>query len=191
MRIAATVLLVTLSTTLAGASVETPPPAACQPPCTETVFTVERTKNANELVYSANLTPDGFHRLVPLYVYWLMKAKGGKREELTNVERDKAYGLKFAGIDAQEVRFSVKALEGVPFRARETTGDDGARVTAYATVEGEEMAVQRVFITTKEGGLFPKVLYIDFFGTSAATHEPVVHRFVPKGAATASASAAR
>ena len=74
------------------------------------------------------------------------------------------------------------SLEGVPFRAVVSNGEEGSRVTAYANVEGEEMAVEHVFITTKGGGLVPKVLSIEFAGTSPTTHEPVVHRIVPKGA---------
>ncbi len=179
-------LLLVLALTPAGAiaSGEPPPdpvPGPCHPPCAQPVFLVRRSLNQNELVYEANLTTEGFHARVPLQVYWVMKTRGGAREELTNLERTRAYGIKFLEIGAHEVRFSVKALQGIVFRAEEIETEAGARVHAFVTLDGEEMAVESVFIST-EGGLIPKVHHIDFSGTSTSTLAPVAHRVVPKGA---------
>lgn len=160
-----------------------PDPVAgpCHPPCSQPVFVVTRSLNQNELVYQANLTPDGFHPRVPFQVYWIMKTRGGTREELTNLERNRAYGIRFLETGAHEVRFSVKALEGVVFRADEVETPAGTLVRVFTTLDGDEIAVERIFLTT-EGSLMPKVHHIDFSGTSTASHEPVVHRYVPKGA---------
>lgn len=179
-------LLLVLSALAAGAraSGEEPPepvPGPCHPPCSQPVFVVTRSLNQNELVYQANLTPDGFHPRVPFQVYWIMRTRGGTREELTNLERNKAYGIKFLETGAREVRFSVKALEGVVFRADQVETPSGALVRVFTTLDGDEIAVERIFLTT-EGSLMPKVHHIDFSGTSTTSHEPVVHRFVPPGA---------
>jgi hypothetical protein len=51
------------------------------------LFTIERSKNANLVVYDARLTDSG--ELDPksaVVVYWLLKAQDGRREELNRVE---------------------------------------------------------------------------------------------------------
>ncbi|MEO6325533.1 MAG: DUF4833 domain-containing protein [Thermoanaerobaculia bacterium] len=157
-------------------------PPECKPPCAQPLFVVQRSLNANELVYQANLLAEGFHPRVPLNVYWLMKAKDGAREELTNMERNRAYGIKFLSITPREVRFTVKALEGVLFRAVLDPAEDGSQVRVIARVSGEEMTVEHVFIATKGVGLMPRVISIEFTGMSPSSHARVVHRILPGGA---------
>lgn len=197
-------LLVAMARLGLPASDDVPFPGPCHPPCAQPVFVVTRSLNANELVYQANLTPEGFHPRVPVQVYWVMKAKAGEREELTNLERNRAYGLQFLEIGPHQVRFTVKALEGVVFRATATETPEGVKVRTHATFDGEEMPVDRVFISST-GSLIPKVRHIDFSGRldppeHAAAEAPpgngappngspgpetVVHRYVPKNASRA------
>ncbi len=175
-RKAALLCLLALGRTLAAES-----PAGCLAPCTQRLFSVQRSTNANELVYEAHLMASGFDLKAPLHVSWIMRTSGGGREELTHPERTRAYGISLLTVEPREVRFGVKALPSVVFRAEAVTGDDGQHAKVYARVDGEEMAVEHVFIATEEGGLIPKVLSITFSGTSATTHEPVERRVTPKG----------
>ncbi len=156
-------------------------PAGCRAPCTQPLFSVRRSTNANELVYEGHLTGSGFDLEAPLGVSWVMHARGGGREGLTNMERKKAYGISLLKVDPREARFEIKALPSVVFRVEAVSGDDGQHARAYARVNGEEMAVERIFIAMKARTLFPKVLSITFSGTSVTTHEPVERRVNAKG----------
>src|SRR5688572_642291 len=64
------------------------------------LFFIERNKNANIVVYEANLAADGlFDAKNPVHAYWLMKAEKGQREELNKIEREMAYGYSVRVVD--------------------------------------------------------------------------------------------
>src|SRR5579871_1079208 len=58
------------------------------------LFVIERSTNANVVHYDARLTPAGeLDASRPIDAYWVMQAADGRREELTSLERSKAYGF--------------------------------------------------------------------------------------------------
>jgi hypothetical protein len=66
-------------------------------PCPEHLFVIERSKNANIVVYDANRGPSGdLSATEPIVAYWLLNGENGKREELNRVDRDRAYGFDVA-----------------------------------------------------------------------------------------------
>src|SRR5450631_573292 len=59
-----------------------------------TLFTIEKSSNANRVQYDARLTPEGhFDTRQPIVAYWIMAAEDGRRQELNVLERAKAYGF--------------------------------------------------------------------------------------------------
>lgn len=105
-----------------------------------------------------------------------MKTSESGHEELTNMERNRAYGIDLLRVDPHEVRFTVKALAGVKFRATESSDESGSRVTTTAEVDGKEISLREVFISTKGRGLFLRVLSIDFSGIEPETGAAVTRR---------------
>jgi hypothetical protein len=68
-------------------------PAAAQTR-TSPLFTIERSKNANVVHYDARLTADGeLDPKEPVIAYWIRLAEDGRREELSWIEKKKAYGF--------------------------------------------------------------------------------------------------
>jgi hypothetical protein len=116
-----------------------------------TIFTLERTTNANQVVYE--LRDDG-----SIHPYWRMLAQDGHTEELTALERAEAYGVQIVGRSAGQVEFSVKALPSYPITVL-TTPPAGQ---PYGTIRlmGEDRAIKRIYLHVS-GGLFPKVSSID------------------------------
>ena len=58
------------------------------------LFFIERSKNANIVQYDANLAADGScNSRNPVAAYWVMHAENGRREALTRLERELAYGF--------------------------------------------------------------------------------------------------
>src|SRR4051812_47977997 len=76
---------------LPGEGAPPPAPAAAK---TVPLFTIQRTENTNELVYEARLAPGGLDTKDPIKVYWVMKAEDGHLEDLTEAEKQMAYGVR-------------------------------------------------------------------------------------------------
>ena len=61
---------------------------------TSPLFIIERSKNANVVHYDARLTADGkLDPKDPVIAYWVLSAEDGRREELSWIEKKKAYGF--------------------------------------------------------------------------------------------------
>ena len=68
--------------------------AAVAPACPEHLLVIERSKNANIVVYDANRGAGGdFSPSKPVVAYWLLKGEKSKRQELNLVEWQSAYGF--------------------------------------------------------------------------------------------------
>src|SRR5579872_5952110 len=81
MRIA---LLLATAAALGGSEVELRQP----------LFVIERNTNANVVHYDVNLAPNGeIDPRRPIQAYWIMAAQDGRREELSALERSRAYGF--------------------------------------------------------------------------------------------------
>ena len=153
-------------------------PAAENAPCPPHLFIIERSKNANIVVYDANREPAG--DLVasrPVDVYWLMNADKGQREELNAVEQQRAYGIDVAPGKkpgtytvtfraGRRRRVLVQLLNGCP--------------VAIAPIGGHQGVLRRVFVKSKETIMMPRVEYVEFFGEEPATGAALYEKFVPK-----------
>jgi len=142
------------------------------------LFYVQRTPNANTIVYELNsdkegkLNPDN-----PIHVYWLKYAERGQKEELNYIQRKFAYGLVSRAInnDQYDIRFvSYKKFPLTLMRA----GDGKYHI--FATVDQKQIILNRIFIKI-EGGSFwlPNVVYVELKGADPSTGKEVITRFKP------------
>src|SRR5512143_1385587 len=61
---------------------------------TQSLFIIERSKNANVVHYDARLTADGkLDPEEPVVAYYIMLAEDGRRKELNWIEKKMAYGF--------------------------------------------------------------------------------------------------
>ena len=137
--------------------------------CPVELFRVERSKNANVVLYEARpgeqspLDPDE-----PVTASWLLLASSGQRQKLNFFERLLAYGFEVKlGPLAQSARLTLKALKG---RVIRVALRDGC-LAAFGVINGVDTVLKRVFVTTDEHGAAPKVLSIELFGVDAVTGE--------------------
>ena len=146
--------------------------ASASPPETR-LFHVERSKNANIVAYDVRLNPRGtIDTSSPIDGYWVRLAEDGRRKELSGLEKRLAYGwtAKRDGEDA--LLLSLKALPD-----REMTVVHGKKgYEARMKIAGVPAQFVKAYVKTKEGGLLPKVLYVDFFGRRLDNGEPIVER---------------
>jgi hypothetical protein len=149
--------------------------AADPPACPVELFRIERSKNANVVLYETKTTPTGeLSTDEPLTASWLLLANGGKREALSFFERRMAYGF-----DVKPARegfeVSLKALAQRQLLLRR----NGPCFAAVSTIAGHAAILQRIFVKTDEGPLVPDVLSVELFGVDAATGEARYEKIVP------------
>ena len=148
------------------------------PVSSERLFYVQRTPNANTIVYDLNLNTDGkLNTDQPVKVYWLKYAEKGQKEELNYIQRKFAYGLntKAQNNGSYDIRFvSYKKFPLTLMR-----GEDG-KYHIFALVAKKQVILNRIFVKI-EGGSFwiPNVAYVEVKGTDPETGKEIVDRFKP------------
>ena len=135
--------------------------------CPKELFRIERSKNANVVVYEGNAgsqTPiDTDH---PVSASWLLLASTGKRAGLNFLEKLLAYGFEARSVEkGQRATLTLKALRGRPLKVVQRDGC----LAAIGSIDGAQAVLKRVFVTTDERGATPKVTGIELFGVDAVT----------------------
>jgi hypothetical protein len=137
------------------------------------LFTLGRSKNANVVEYAARVDADGrLDESRPFEAYWVLKAEDSRREPLSYLEEQFAYGFSWrARLPGREYSFTMNA-----FRARRlevVPHGDGYQVVV--SLGGVPSRLLRLFVTAEEGAGLPQVTSVELFGESlidgSATHE--------------------
>ena len=144
---------------------------------TEHLFRIERSKNANVVHYHAQLTPEGkLKTKKPVIAFWIMNANGGEKEDLNWVEKKMAYG------------FSVEYDTKGDFWIMDLVADIQRKIKVYKAngryraellIEGRPAFIDRIYIKSIEGGMRPKVKYMEFFGKCIKTGSNLYEKFIP------------
>jgi hypothetical protein len=143
----------------------------------EHLFTIERSKNANVVHYHAQLTPEG--RLKPekpVIAFWIMNAKGGEKEDLNWIEKKMAYGFNVAYDTKGD--FWIMALVAEIQRTIKVYKVYG-KYRAETLIDGRPAFIGRIYIKSIDGGMHPKVKYMEFFGKCIKTGSNLYEKFIP------------
>jgi hypothetical protein len=164
-RIALSILAVALSMALPGTALAEG---------AQRLFVIARSKNANIVHYDlrtdARGDPDARD---PLDVYWVLHEQSGRRESLSWFEKRLAYGwqvvtpVRKAGFVVRLVAFDQRLLRVI---------QQGSRYRALLRIAGRSAYLNRIFVGTSEGGVVPRVLYLELFGVDAQTGVPIRER---------------
>lgn len=151
-------------------------PSLPEPKLKNLLFFLQRTPDANTVVYQLNLGKDGvLDEKNPVKVSWIRYEESGKIKELSAVEKRFAYGVqcKFLGADTFEVKLvSYKKLSMYLYKS---PTDQQYRL--YIKDEGKDLLLKRVFVKVEGGGFwFPKVHYIDLFTVDSENGAQILKR---------------
>src|SRR5471030_413098 len=71
------------------------------------LFFLQRSQNTNTVVYELNIKNGILDSIAPVHIFWIFYAEKSQTEELTNLQRQHAYGLMVTYIskDNYELRF--------------------------------------------------------------------------------------
>ena len=137
------------------------------------LFFIERDKNKNIVQYDLRMTgnKDPFDSN-PVTAYWILK--GGRREELNEVEKKYAYGIASQEkIANDKFRIRLAALKNREIIVEKISGS----FKAVLSIHGKESILEKVYVRSKEGLVGnPEVLSFDLFGRIIATNLPVRER---------------
>lgn len=147
--------------------------SASASPAETRLFHIERSKNANIVAYDVRLNPRGtIDTSAPIDGYWMRLAEDGRRKELSGLEKRLAYGWSAKRHGEDGLILSLKALPD-----REMTVVHGKNgYEARMPIAGVPARFVKAYVKTKEGGLLPKVLYVDFHGHRLDNGEPIMER---------------
>lgn len=145
---------------------------------TSPLFIIERSKNANVVHYDARLTANGkLDPEEPVIAYWVLLAEDGRREELSWIEKKKAYG--FTIKPDRSVKGYEMTLVAAPERQITVKKDkDAAR--AEVVIAGRPAILEKMYINASEGLTEPKVQYIVVYGKDLQTGEKCREKMIPK-----------
>ena len=166
--------LLTLFTILTFVSVS----FAQQQAANNSLFIIERSKNANVVCYDANMTKDGkIDKEKPVDAYWIMYAENAGREEISAFEK-RAYGFKINyNESAKDFDFSLKAVENKNMNIIMVDGNPKVKIM----INNTESYLNKVYIQSKDGPLgIPKVYYYILYGTTVASNENIEEKIILK-----------
>lgn len=149
-------------------------------PCAAELFRIERSKNANVVLYEAKRGKDApLDPHEPVTASWLLLATSGAREPLGFFERAFAYGFGVRAAGAGGFALTLTA-----FKDREVrVAPHGSCARATTTIAGRDAVLARLFVQADDSGPVPKVQWVDLHGTDAETGEALSERLVPGGKA--------
>lgn len=143
----------------------------------QTLFYIERNKNANTVFYDANfIRPGVLDPDKPIDVYYILYAVDGKRQNLSMVERMLAYGY-----DAEQTsdnKFKIK-LKAFPKRPIELSVDKQGKAQAFIRIKGDRCRLQRIYVKAKPS-LYTSVEYVELLGESSDHATPLIEKVVKK-----------
>lgn len=167
------------STVTDGAEITQIRPEFKRPDEPNQLFYVQRSPNANTVIYAARLDAKGaIQSSDPVEAFWRKFNIDGSKQPLNFIERMMAYGVSADRVKAgAPVTFTIAAL---PERKLTLTLDANKRPQALIQIGGRAVKLAYVYLHVVEGGVMPSVPELDIFGTDPATGKAVHEHLVQK-----------
>lgn len=148
------------------------------PPASKNLlFYIQRNKNANTIVYEARFDAQGHLAAKdPVDVTWIRHTEGGKREPISLLEANLAYGVKHRTTDEGVAQMAFVASARHPFRVE--VGVNG-QAEARMMINGRYARLHHVEIQADESAIWPKIQYVDIHGIDLVTGQAIEERYIP------------
>ncbi|OYQ43406.1 hypothetical protein CHU92_03455 [Flavobacterium cyanobacteriorum] len=149
------------------------------PESPDRLFYIQHNRNHNTFVYDANVGANKtLNAKEPIDIYRIAYTKGGKKEELSGMQRKLAYGVTCSRLSNGTFEFCLVSFPDKKLYLKH--GSDG-RYVVTTTINGREMILHRIFLATKNDSLLsPKLDYADFYGKCPKTGREIKERFYIK-----------
>lgn len=145
------------------------------------LFKISRSRDANEIWYTANLKTNGSLNLnSPIQVFWVKKEEKSDTEPLTWVQNRYAYGIELISkpnVHKGSIHFRFVSYANRTFELRPTK-DKIYKV--FTQSNNKEIEVNRIFVQI-DGGSFwlPSVPYVQLNGLETITGNQITELIYP------------
>lgn len=142
------------------------------------IFYVQRSLNANTIVYTARRTAaGGLDTARPVEVYWRRYNDDGERKELSGIERSLAFGVRSDPVAGQPGSFMVRVVSypDRPALLRLVNGVPQLEMK----VAGQPSRLDHAYLEVDDSGSVPHVRRVHLFGKSLSSGAPVAESFIP------------
>jgi hypothetical protein len=141
------------------------------------LFYLQRSLNANTVVYAANMRGSGFDVREPVSVFWrLYKYPGAPKDSLTFIERTLAYGVR---VKTATEKMASAEIISLPGREVEIDLDGEGRPEAVITMGSHRAKLVSVYLNIDNRGLIPRVIWADICGVDKATGQYLSEHLSP------------
>jgi hypothetical protein len=142
------------------------------------LFYVQRSPNANTVVYAAKLDAKGnLDSRAPVEAFWRKFNIDGSKQGLNFIERMMAYGVRVANRPGEPITFTIAAL---PERKLTLGWDAQHHPQATMAIGSRTVKLAYVYLQVVEGGLTPDVPSLDIVGTDVADGKAVREHLIRK-----------
>ena len=142
----------------------------------KSLFYIHRNLNNHSVVYEVNTLKDGsIDSENPFKIYWIREGEKQKYRELNYMERTFAYGLKTVTLGNGKYRGTFVAKKE---RYIDAYLDDKGQATALMKIDNKISKLVKIFVQVAEDGWWPKVAYVEFFGTDFKTNLPTYEKLL-------------
>jgi predicted small secreted protein len=153
-----------------GQTIEFPDPSSN----THLLFYLQRPVNTNTVIYALNLVNEVPDQENPIHIYWINYAKNAKQEELTDLERKYAYGIKLNKIAENEFEFYLVSYKKMKLLLKQ--GND-KQFHVFGDINNKQLIIERIYLAVKGGSLFkPRIDYVEIRGVDVNTGVVVEER---------------
>jgi phosphatidylinositol phosphate synthase len=142
------------------------------------LFYLQRTENTNTVVYELNEPNGNLDTDNPIHIFWIMYAKQKQQQELTEVEKKFAYGIKIKPANKEQYEFTLVAYPKINLQL---TKNAKQKYGVYTSLNGQSIILHRVYIKVKETefALKPTVEYVELSGTDVISGKEITKRITP------------
>ena len=143
----------------------------------QSLFKIERSKNANIIQYDAQIGSNGkLLKKEPVIGYWIRLAEQGQIQELSWIQSTFAFGFKAKYNQANDTAtVDMVADIGQPITVQNVKG----KYIATIDLDGTPSQLEKIFIQAHGKGVKVTVEYVEIFGKDLKTGEETYARIIP------------
>jgi hypothetical protein len=158
-----------------------PRPGFRAPSDPNTLFYLQRSTNANTIVYAANINAQGrFDPHNPIEVFWRVFDEDGRRHGLNWIERLLAYGVTVQPAKGVPNAFDAYVVTFPEMKFRVDMSESGAP-ECIVQINGRRARLVSMYIELDESGIRPRPIFLNIYGIDTKTGHVLREHVEPVG----------
>lgn len=149
-----------------------------EPDVNTELFSIGRSKDANEIYYSINLDQSNKLNIDhPINVHWFKRTENNKIEPLSWIQNKFAYGIVYLSKTESSAKFHFAAYDKRVFELKKNKHNE---FKVFTKSGHQEVEISRIYIYIT-GGTFwiPEIPKVELFATIAGTDNKVKETIIP------------